>query len=323
MAAAADTSSEFLAYLDVLMGGAARDSFVEMRSRLRDTGMVAQFFARAETDRLARAVADRASVTDVYIGCAPRSCRRGDKQAIREVWTLWVECDGAKSAAAAQRVDPAPALVIASGSGANVHAYWPLCAPIGPREAEVANLRLATSVGADLACFDATRILRPPGTWNHKHSPPRAVSLVSHTPGRRFEVDDVIGRLRHVDTAQVEQRWRPRARRTERHDPLLAISPTVYVRELVGARPGRDRKVPCPFHHDERPSLHVYAAPERGWSCYSCRRGGSIYDLAAELWGVGTRGREFLELRRRLLEAFAIEVARVERRPQVERTLGR
>ena len=323
MPAVTDSTSEFLDYLDVLMGGAPSDSFVEMRSRVRDTGMVARFFPRAEADRLARAVAERAQGTDVYVGCAPRSCRRGDKQAIREVWTLWVECDGAESAAAAQRLAPAPALVIASGSGDNVHAYWPLREPLGPREAEVANLRLATAVGADLACFDATRILRPPGTWNHKHSPPRPVRVVSHSAGRRFCADEVVSRVRHVDTADVEQRWRPRANRHERHDPLLAISPTVYVRELTGARPGRDRKVPCPFHADERPSLHVYAAPERGWSCYSCRRGGSIYDLAAELWGVGTRGRDFIELRRRLLEAFAIEVARVERRPELERTLHR
>ena len=80
MPASSDPTSEFLAYLDVLMESADNDSFVEMRSRLRDMGTVAQFFARAETDRLARAVADRAHVTDVYIGCAPRSCRRGDKQ---------------------------------------------------------------------------------------------------------------------------------------------------------------------------------------------------------------------------------------------------
>jgi len=321
MAAANEPASELLGYLDVLMGAAASESFIEMRSRLRETGMVAQFYSRAETDRLARAVAERARVTDVYIGCAPRSCRRGDKRAIREVWTLWVECDGAESAAAAQSLRPHPALVIASGSDSNVHAYWPLRGPIGPREAEIANLRLATAVGADLACFDATRILRPPGTWNHKHAPPRPVRVVSHSPGLRFAVDDVISQLRHVDISQVEQRWRPRARRNERDDPLLGISPTVYVRELVGARPGRDRKVPCPFHHDERPSLHVYAAPERGWSCFSCRRGGSIYDLAAELWGFRTRGREFVELRRRLLEAFAIEVARVERRPGLERSV--
>src|SRR5215210_2927071 len=162
MAAANDATREFLDYLDVLMGGAPHDSFLEMRSRVRETGVVARFFARHEADRLAHAVAERAQVTDVYVGCAPRSCRRGDKQAVREVWTLWVECDGSESAAAVQRLDPAPALVIASGSGANVHAYWPPREPLGPREAEIANLRLATAVEADLACFDATRILRPP-----------------------------------------------------------------------------------------------------------------------------------------------------------------
>jgi hypothetical protein len=314
-----DPSNEFLDYIEVLMGDAPSDSFIEMRSRVRETGMTAVFFARAETDRLARTVAERAKTTDVYIGCAPRSCRRGDKQAVREVWTLWVECDGAESAAAAQRLAPAPALVIASGSGENVHAYWPLRDAVSPRAAEIANLRLATAVNADLACFDATRILRPPGTWNHKHSPPRAVRTLSHSPGIRFELGDVLAQVREIPTGNVEARWRPRGRRDRRHDPLLEISPTVYVRELVGHRPGRDRKVPCPFHHDERPSLHVYAVPERGWTCYSCRRGGSIYDLAAELWGVGTRGREFVELRRRLLDAFAIEVARLERPAGLER----
>lgn len=90
-------------------------------------------------------------------------------------------------------------------------------------------------------------------------------------------------------------------------NPLLRISPTVYVETLLGRRPGRDRKVPCPFHDDTHPSLHVYAAPQKGWSCFSCRRGGSIYDLAAELWGMGTRGREFVQLRDRLAETFGID----------------
>jgi hypothetical protein len=323
MKVATEPSTEFLVYIDVLTGGASDEAFIELRWRVRETGMAAEFFARRDTDRLAAVVNERSRSTDVYIGCAPRAFRHGDKQAVREVWTLWVECDGADSAAAAQRLEPAPTLVVASGSGKNVHAYWPLRSAAGPREAEIANLRLATAVGADLACFDATRILRPPGTWNHKHSPPRAVRVLRHTPDVRFELDEVTAQVRHVETSAVEQRWRPRARRSDRRDPLLEISPTVYVRELVGHRPGRDRKVPCPFHHDERPSLHVYAAPERGWCCYSCRRGGSIYDLAAELWGVGTRGREFLELRRRLLEAFAIEVGRLERSPDFDRRFAR
>jgi len=66
----------------------------------------------------------------------------------------------------------------------------------------------------------------------------------------------------------------------------------------------------------------VYRTPQRGWSCYSCRRGGSIYDLAAEVWGKGTKGREFVELRRRLLQVFAAEISR-ERSAVEDRVLSR
>jgi hypothetical protein len=41
---------------------------------------------------------------------------------------------------------------------------------------------------------------------------------------------------------------------------------------------------------------------------------GFVYELAAEQWGVGTSRGEF-DLRRRLLDPFAIEVARVEAGP--------
>jgi hypothetical protein len=44
----------------------------------------------------------------------------------------------------------------------------------------------------------------------------------------------------------------------------------------------------------------VYETPEGGWYCFSCKRGTSVYDLAGPLWGLATRGADFLELRRRL-----------------------
>jgi DNA primase len=91
---------------------------------------------------------------------------------------------------------------------------------------------------------------------------------------------------------------------------LLTIPPAVYVGDLLGVavRPGR--KTVCPFHADAHPSLHVYPAAARGWTCFSCRRGGSIYDLAAELWGLATRGRDFIELRRLLMDRFGAEIQR-------------
>jgi hypothetical protein len=46
--------------------------------------------------------------------------------------------------------------------------------------------------------------------------------------------------------------------------------------------------------------MHVYGDPERGWYCFGCGRGGSIYDLASLLWQRETHGRDFIELRREL-----------------------
>ncbi|MGZ6637970.1 MAG: CHC2 zinc finger domain-containing protein [Solirubrobacteraceae bacterium] len=54
------------------------------------------------------------------------------------------------------------------------------------------------------------------------------------------------------------------------------------------------------FHDDRSPSLHVYPEAGRGWYCFGCGHGGSVYDLAALLWGRKTRGKDLLELRREL-----------------------
>jgi hypothetical protein len=92
-----------------------------------------------------------------------------------------------------------------------------------------------------------------------------------------------------------------------------AVSPVpdVYVETLTGRPVGRDGKSACPFHPDSRPSLHAYPDPAAGWACFSAQcwrgdrpNGGDIYDLAAQLWGLSTRGRDFLELRRRLYALF-------------------
>jgi hypothetical protein len=44
----------------------------------------------------------------------------------------------------------------------------------------------------------------------------------------------------------------------------------------------------------------VYDDPGRGWYCFGCDRGGSIYDLASLLWDRPARGRDFIQLRREL-----------------------
>jgi hypothetical protein len=310
--------AELDAYLLALAGDTQASNFLELRYRVGSHALASEFIRAHDREALASAIAARAAATDVYIGCAPRCRRSGTKRDIADVWVLWAECDGAAAAEAAKAYAPRAGIIIGSGSGQNVHAYWPLSAPLSPEQAEQANLRLAYRLGADRACYDAARILRPPGTWNHKRSPAAPVIPLRLEPGRTVAVREVLAGAPEVDDDRLLRRWRERSVRDVGQDPLLRIDPAVYVTELLGiaARPGR--KVRCPFHADRRPSLHVYPTAPQGWCCFSCGRGGSIYDLAAAVWGTGTRGRHFIRLKRRLRERFPDVIEHPRARPPVQ-----
>src|SRR5215208_7793850 len=126
-------------------------------------------------------------VTGVQTCALPISIERG--------YVLWADCDGEPAVAALQAFEPAPSIVIASGSGCNCHAYWLLQAPLPIEELEHANRRLAHALGADPASADAARILRVPGTLSHKHAPPTAVEAIRTDFERRLAVTDVVGEL--------------------------------------------------------------------------------------------------------------------------------
>jgi len=302
-----ETAVRFLA---ALAGDAARGELLELRYRLEDGQRMGQAFDRP--DRL-RGLATRAIAlgrrTDVYVGCAPRTRRHGGRDAVARAFVLWADCDGEDAVTALRQFEPAPAVVIASGTESNCHAYWPLTVPLGRDELERANRRLAYALGADPASADAARILRIPGTLSHKHQPPAPVDLIRLDPERHVNAVDVVGALPDPP-APARTPFTPIAAHARGDDPLLAIAPDVYVRRLLGVEVPRHRKVPCPFHEDRHPSLHVYETAERGWYCFgACRRGGTIYDLAAPLYGYTVRGDDFLRLRAELRRLFGLEAA--------------
>jgi hypothetical protein len=235
----------------------------------------------------------------VYVGAAPRRPRRGGgRGAINHVHVLWVDCDTEDAVAALRRFRPSPPIVVASGTPGHLHAYWPICPPAEPDAAERANRRLAHHLGADPRSTDAARILRPPGTLNHKLDPPARVEAARlHVDV--VDVDQVTGAL--LDPPEPRRRLR-RAPTLEPGDDLLAIPPHVYVEALTGQAVGRDGKIACPFHADRTPSLHVYEHPERGWCCFGCGIGGTIIDFGAHLFGIEPRGAGYHELRRRVAE---------------------
>lgn len=285
-----------LRYLDALFGAEPDGALVEIRSKLASGGMRHHFHPVDDKHGIAEAVRRLCGHTDVYLAVAPRTSRNGGREAIQRVHALWADCDGREAVEAVARFRPLPAIVVRSGSPGHLHAYWPLWPPTDPDQAEAANRSLAGALGADERATDAARILRPPGTLNHKHTPPAAVKLV-HLAVEIFTVDDVIGDL---PDPQPRRPARPPCPRPNGDDPLLTIAPPVYVEALTGREAGRDGKIACPFHDDQTPSLHIYPDPERGWSCYGCGRGGTIIDLGAALYDIEPRGAGYHQIRERI-----------------------
>jgi len=300
--------SELQAFLRALADGALSGSFFELRER-HGQMMRRRFYPTEFPDRAVSAILRAGRQRDIYIGAAPRARTHGGRAAIAWLTTLWIDADTPDAIDRLDAFTPPPSILVASGRGR--HAYWLLTRPVDVDTAEHANLRLAQHLNADPSCFDAARILRPPHSTNFQHQPPRPVRLLRLAAQERHPLDSITADL----PTPAEDNPAPGAPRNDRGarsaagDPLLELEPAVYVSALLGVPIGRDRKVSCPFHADEHPSLHVYPTAAQGWHCFSCRRGGSVYDLAGELTGMQTRGVEFLQLRALLGERLLGTVA--------------
>jgi hypothetical protein len=301
---------QLTAYLDLLAGAEPDDALLEVRVRHSGQPTMRRWFIEVGTRRhLVRQLPLIAARADVYLGCAPRQMRSGTREAVDGGWVAWADVDGDNGVRRLCRFTPEPTLIVASGSPGAAHGYWRLAACADVAALEELNRRLAHATGGD-PVWAATSILRPPGTRNHKHDPATSVREVGGA-GLVYEAEQLRDSL--PPTPAPPPRF-SRPRRTT-DDPLLAIPPRIYVERLFNVEVPRSGFVSCPLHVDRTPSLKVYETPERGWMCFSarCRRGGSIYDLAAALWlsghsasagGRTLRGWQFIEVRERLLAIF-------------------
>ena len=294
-----------MAYLNALVGREP-GGLLEVRWRHEDGMRRGVYRAADELPAAVAAILERGARSDVYVGCAPRAGRAGGLDAVARAWVLWVDCDTPQAVAALRGFAPAPAIVVRSGTGEHRHAYWTLTGPIDADAVTAGNRRLAHALGADVgAVTTAATILRPPGSANFKHTPPTRVRAERMQPWRRVSACALLAELPDLPTRAAGAVERRAGGDTDDDDVLRRVAPAVYVQALTGPTVGRDGKVSCPFHGlDRTPSLHVYEDPAAGWYCYSCQRGGSIYDLGAEVFGLMTCGREFVELRRRLHAAL-------------------
>jgi hypothetical protein len=129
-----------------------------------------------------------------YYGVLPRSSRGGTAADVGEGAVVWVDLDtrppGAPKHAMTRaladaardearrrlgRVPWKPSAVVLTGGGA--HAYWRLAEPTPAAMCSELSLRLSAVLGGDPNACDVARILRLPGSLNHKYTPPFPVRL--------------------------------------------------------------------------------------------------------------------------------------------------
>jgi hypothetical protein len=308
------TDTDLLTYLRMLAGDPQRNQFFDMRYLTSERVMRQRFISALRIHQLARRITDLARATDVYVGVALRERAHGGKSAISGSHLLYIECDDPNAKDRLDGFAHPPTMETASGTPGHLQLYWWLYQRAANSQVESANRRLALELNGDPGCYDIARILRPPDTFNYKDDPPRAVRLLACREDARYTIAQLTDRLPDDPESRDPEHARGVPRRTGRtmlDRELLAIPAAEYVRVLAGLMPNRAGKVLCPFHRETDPSLQLY--PDGSFYCYgrhnkdrACRKGGTIFDFAAALWGIGTREGDFLELRRRLAATFGI-----------------
>jgi hypothetical protein len=237
----------------------------------------------------------------------------GGRRAITGSYLVYVECDDPTAAERLQTCTHLPSATVASGTPGHLHIYWRLQERADNAQVESANRRLALALGGDMASVDVARLLRPPASSNYKHDPPVPVRLTVYRDTARYALADLMAGLPdpRPPARNRNDRARRMASRTALDLKLLEIPPARYAHVLADREPDRAGKIACPFHDDGRPSLELY--PDGSFYCFGCRRGGTIYDFASHLWrpgqpaGAPLRGRQFIEVRRRLSACFGID----------------
>ena len=184
------TMSDCARFLRALFPIVDPTSRVEVRAIWPDGKMKREFFD--DLRLLEWAALKVGEVANVYVGVATRRDHiSGKKDNLAWAGAYFAELD-AGDGKPYKSVDeimtsldaftPCPSMRVLSGGG--VHAYWtldvpvPLFTPEQIAEYEAVTRGLQWRLRADRGTWDASRVLRIPGTLWHKEQPPRLVRLL-------------------------------------------------------------------------------------------------------------------------------------------------
>ena len=167
-------------------------------------------------DEAAAAASSRCDTQNIYVGVGlygDVKKGRGTAKDVSAIPALWADVDigehdsGKKYPGtirdAIRVIDlpqASPSIVINSGHG--IHAWWLLIEPLTAEDDHIAKAAVWSSVVKNSAARlgyevdgvgDVSRVLRVPGTFNHKSTPPAAVSVIDWNIDRRYDYDADLG----------------------------------------------------------------------------------------------------------------------------------
>jgi hypothetical protein len=190
---------------------------------------------------------------DVYFSPAMRKTAGDEKEDVLGSAAVWAECDFTDK----PLWTITPTYAVFSGHG--WHCYWFLDKPcLDVTLLEKLNKLLAADVKGDMACWNANRVLRVPGTVNRKDpSNPIKVEIRHELPALRYSMDELLvlenlnKKTRHKVSTGDSRGYRSRS---ERDWAILT--------ELVAAGASDDLIIklfetqPCGDKHRESGSAH-------------------------------------------------------------------
>ena len=186
--------TSILNFYSELFGGCDAGS-IEMRAfsgRLRRRS----FFATNDLAAAVRFIEEHQGL-NCFHGVATRDGRGGATENLLLLPAVWVDIDFKETPRAeawrrAQRFAFKPSVWMASGGG--THGYFILEEPARVSEAEKISRvlhGLAEHFGGDHNATDLARILRAPGSLNHKYTPARPAAVVESN-SFRYALDDLL-----------------------------------------------------------------------------------------------------------------------------------
>lgn len=199
----------------------------------------------------------------LYVGVCLRRGTDGTANGVSRARTCWADIDAKlwrsptpqqDALTAIQHFVLLPSVVVDTGGG--YHVYWCLDTPVdlhllsNRTRLERLNAALARAVcGPDRQpdpVQDVARVLRLPGSLNHKYAPPRSVTVIWYAPDRRYALNDLERVLTERFPWAVPSRMNPRS--------SLVASPLAQSRAM-------DFQHVLPTRHSRRPILRLLAKP--------------------------------------------------------------